>query len=102
MKRSQRKYIIYQNHLQLIIASLAIIILHLNFVVNTDNFTADVAQQTTKACVAFSCSVFWLAHAVISNKCMLILLIMPLYIHVESPKGMQFASKYEICELKRL
>ncbi len=33
------------------------------------NFTADVAQQTTpKACLAFSCSVFWLKHAVISNK----------------------------------
>ncbi len=25
-----------------------------------------------------------------------------LYIHVESPKGMQFALKYEICELKCL
>ncbi len=68
----------------------------------TDNFTADVEQQTTKVCVEFSCSVFWLMHAVISNKCMLILSTMSLHIHVESPKGMQFALKYEICELKRI
>ncbi len=27
---------------------------------------------------------------------------MSLYIHVESPKGMQFALKYEISELKRI
>ncbi len=37
----------------------------LNCVVNTDNFTADVAKQTTKASVALSRSVFWLVHPVI-------------------------------------
>ncbi len=33
---------------------------------------------------------------------MLVLLTNLLYIHIEDPKGMQFALKYEIFELKRL
>ena len=51
MNRRKNTSFVKINHLQLIIASLAIIIHYLNCVVNTDNFTADVAQQTTKACV---------------------------------------------------
>ncbi len=35
----------------------------------------------------------------VSNKCMLLLLTMSSYIHVESPKGMQFALKYEILKV---
>ncbi len=42
-------------------------------------------------------------HAVISNTDMYANPAMSLHIHVESPKlGIQFALKYEICELKRL
>ena len=51
--------------------------------------------------MAFSSSVFWLVHAVISDANPIDVTV-SLYIHVESSKGMQFALKYEICELKRL